>query len=96
MQTKIVYFTQTKNECPADCGILEEPPNGSVSTINGTKFGQFAQYSCDAGFELTGNSRRQCSVNGTWTEETPLCKIKGNASYYIVCYGFILCFSSLF
>lgn len=60
-----------------DCGDLEHPYNGSVTTDNGTTFGQFARYSCNFGFELNGNDSRQCGADGTWTGDAPSCKIKG-------------------
>lgn len=61
-----------------DCGDLETPVNGSVFVDFGTTFKQVVRYVCEKGFEIVGNHSRQCSANGTWTEEAPVCIIKGS------------------
>ena len=45
-------------------------PNGSVS-VRGTAI---AVYSCDQGFELVGDSTRECMNNLTWSGSSPTCR----------------------
>lgn len=71
--SKQLYFKLFKT----DCGCPDVPTNGSVTTDNGTIFGQFALYSCDTGFDLLGNKTRYCDTNETWSGNVPYCKIKG-------------------
>ena len=55
-----------------DCGPLDNPGNGSVSTPNTTR-GSIATYSCDTGFNLDGNMTRTCQVDGDWSGTAPTC-----------------------
>ena len=54
-----------------DCGTLTNPVNGQVSHTAGTTFGQTANYSCDTGYNLVGNSLRTCQDTGVWSGSTP-------------------------
>ena len=58
-----------------DCGILNPPQYGMIDFIE-TTFGSIATYSCNVGFNLTGNSGkdyRVCIVDG-WTGAEPSCE----------------------
>ena len=46
-----------------DCGSLDDPDNGMISYID-TTFGSMVTYSCNIGYNLTGNSNRLCTVEG--------------------------------
>ena len=59
-----------------DCGTLSDPANGQVSHPSGTTSGQIATYSCDPGYNLTGESTRMCQVNRTWSGIAPTCQRK--------------------
>ena len=48
------------------------PANGTVVVIGNTR-GDMATYSCNAGFELVGNSTRVCGDDGEWSGEAPMC-----------------------
>ena len=55
------------------CGALTNPPNGRVTYIDGTGFGQTAAYSCNTGYNLVGSSTRTCQLVG-WFESEPTCQ----------------------
>lgn len=57
----------------ADCGPLEAPSDGSVSTPDGTAEGSTATYSCMERFNLTGEGTRTCQSDGTWSGEALTC-----------------------
>ena len=60
-----------------NCGDPGSPMNGSV-TSNGTFLTSIAEYSCDFGFELIGDTQRICQRNEMWTNMVPEC----NRKYY--------------
>ena len=58
-----------------DCGPLNNPNNGTVN-FTLTTFGAIAVFSCDKGFNLTGNNGenyRECLFGG-WDGEDPICE----------------------
>ena len=57
------------------CGDPGVPMNGSVSS-NGTFVTSIAEFTCDFGFELIGNSQRVCHPDGTWSNMVPECRRK--------------------
>ncbi|XP_064386457.1 CUB and sushi domain-containing protein 3-like [Halichondria panicea] len=50
-----------------DCGDLFDPSNGAVNTSSGTTFMMTATYTCNTGYNLTGDMTRTCGANGTWS-----------------------------
>ena len=58
-----------------DCGILKDPDDGQVEFSN-TTFESTANYTCDLGYSLNGNSTRTCEANGNWSGDPPLCECK--------------------
>ena len=59
-----------------ECSSLSNPSNGRVRVI-----GNIATYSCNAGFRLSGNSRRTCTY-GVWYPKTaPSCDGSNNVYY---------------
>ena len=61
-----VHFTVAS--CPAlsiTNGVVTHPT---------TTLGAVATYSCDTGFQLTGNSNRTCQADSTWTATDPTCE----------------------
>ncbi len=66
----IVLFFPT-----VDCGPLTIM-NGMVDTTSGTTFMNTATYSCDTGYNLTGEATRMCQANGNWSGSEPTCPCK--------------------
>ena len=58
-----------------DCGSLEDPDNGQVDFSN-TTFESTANYTCDLGYNLNGNSTRTCEANVIWSGDPPSCERK--------------------
>ena len=56
-----------------DCGNLTAPANGQV-TLTETTFGRTANYSCNTGYNLVGNSTRTCQETGEWSGSVPTCE----------------------
>ena len=59
---------------PVSCGALSAPEHARVSTPEGTALGQRAEYSCEPGYELQGETARECQPNGGWSAAAPSCK----------------------
>ena len=57
-----------------DCNALTNPTNGQVDDSAGTTFEQTATYSCNAGYNLVGDSTRTCQANGVWSGSAPTCQ----------------------
>lgn len=57
----------------SECNDLPNPDNGIVSYDSRLE-GSIAQYSCNVGFVLEGQSTRLCQGNGTWSGEEPTCE----------------------
>lgn len=66
---------QIKCVSTADCSYLDAPLNGFITYTNNQSIGSEAHYSCKKGYELYGDSIRQCSENATWTGSVPECRI---------------------
>ena len=58
------------------CPVLSDPANGLVQ-MSDRGVGSTANYSCDPGFVLTGESEElNCTENGTWDPLPPTCESK--------------------
>ncbi len=80
-------FTGTAPTCKAvDCGALTAPPNGGVTTPNGTLFGATATYTCSTGFGLSGTATRTCQAAASWSGAAPTC-VATAPTYCDVVYG---------
>ena len=58
-----------------DCGKLNEPRNGKIENPDDTKHGDILKFSCDDGYDLTGDTTRECS-DGVWQGSQPSCQSK--------------------
>ncbi|NXL93129.1 C4BPA protein, partial [Alectura lathami] len=62
---------------PKPCGNPGEPSNGRLVEVEKFTFGSIANYTCDTGYRLVGNSHIECVVeNGllTWNGNVPFCE----------------------
>ncbi len=57
------------------CPRLSDPQYGNVE-LSGLTVGSTAAYTCDGGFQLAGNKKRQCQPNGQWSGNDPSCRSK--------------------
>ena len=55
-----------------DCGNVDQPIYGDVNAPE-TTFQAVATYSCISGYNLVGDSKRTCQVNGSWSGQIPQC-----------------------
>ena len=55
-----------------DCGDLTDPENGAVSVVN-TTLGSMANYTCNRGFDISGDVTRVCQQEGEWSGSIPKC-----------------------
>ncbi|XP_070602812.1 P-selectin isoform X2 [Erythrolamprus reginae] len=76
--TALGNWTQEMPSCKAvQCPSLKNPENGKENCSN--PYGHFAYYSsctfsCDSGFELAGSEKLNCTDQGNWTGEMPICE----------------------
>ena len=54
------------------CPVLAAPANGQLKSAN-RNYGGIATFSCNTGYQLQGNSDRQCLANGAWSEQDNTC-----------------------
>ena len=68
-----------------DCGDLPFPENGQVILLN-TSTGEqsLAEYSCNEGYMIEGETVRQCQETGIWGGTAPTCVGK---CVYMMCGG---------
>ena len=57
------------------CPSLNDPANGNVN-VSGDSFGQTAEYTCNNGFNLIGDSILTCGPDGQWSGNPPVCEGK--------------------
>ena len=57
------------------CESLTAPVNGSVTQPGQALYMSTADYSCDTGYVIEGQSTRMCQVDGTWSGSAPTCRV---------------------
>lgn len=57
---------------PAQCETPPSPEYGSVMVSN-SPHGSLAEYSCEEGYELSGQTIRQCISGQQWSDDAPRC-----------------------
>ncbi|KAL7984743.1 hypothetical protein Chor_003313 [Crotalus horridus] len=76
--TDLGKWTAATPSCEAiQCPPLKNPENGKENCSN--PYGHFAYYSscmfsCNSGFELAGSEKLNCTDQGNWTGDTPICE----------------------
>ncbi|KAK9524849.1 hypothetical protein VZT92_017214 [Zoarces viviparus] len=58
---------------PAECETPPGPEHGWVN-VTDTSFGSTVTYTCEDGYELDGESVRQCVSGRLWTNDAPVCR----------------------
>ena len=69
-----------------DCGPLTELANGQVIHTAGTRLGQTATYNRNTGYNLVGDSTRDCQASGNWSGSAPTCQgvlLKGDDTLFM-------------
>lgn len=70
----LAVVTGTQQQQLQQCGFPGRPAYGRISLIRDSyEKGQTVSYTCDSGFNLLGQSTRQCLDNGTWSGALPVC-----------------------
>ena len=57
------------------CPTLVPPANGNL-VLSGNTFGETANYTCNTGFILEGDSTLTCGGDGQWIGSSPVCNRK--------------------
>ena len=65
------------------CPLLENPSNGNVSMTGGV-YQDTVTYTCNNGFQLSGDPTRTCGSDGQWSGSAPTCDRKYNLQYNLV------------
>ena len=65
------------------CPTLVAPANGSL-VLSGNTFGETANYTCDTGFILEGDSTLTCGSDGQWIGSPLVCNRKKVISAFIL------------
>ena len=58
-----------------DCGELQPPQNGS-KTGDGHVYGDSIEFTCNAGYNLNGQTSAECLDSGFWSAQVPQCQRK--------------------
>ena len=68
------------------CPKLNDPMNGKV-VFSGLREGNYANYSCDSGYNLLGSPTIVCLSTGLWNPASPICYSKQQTitTSYILC-----------
>ena len=61
------------NSTAKDCGDSGLPDNGQVTLSSGTTLGSVATFSCNIGYDIIGETMRECGTDGVWTNSVPTC-----------------------
>ena len=74
-----------------DCPVLDDPDNGTVNCTLGddgvSSYEDTCNYTCDPGYELSGNNQRICLSNGRWSDDDVVHNCIGTYEpFYIWCY----------
>lgn len=61
--------------CSVTCVNLTDPQNGAVDQ-DGNLPGDTARYTCNSGYNISGNEIRICLEDGNWSGDEPVCNCK--------------------
>ena len=63
------------------CPTLDDPANGNL-VLSGNTVGETADYTCNTGFILEGDSTLTCGEDGQWSGSPPVCNRKYLSKMY--------------
>ena len=69
---KLISYFSAFYPAEIDCGDIAHPQNGEVSFSN-TTYNSVANYSCNTGYNLTGDVTRTCLNTSLWSDSEPTC-----------------------
>ena len=73
------------------CGSPLTPMNGLVHYIS-TTYQSIADYTCNAGYQLSGAATVTCEANAQWSSPPPLCDSELSILVYVChCHHWITC-----
>ena len=84
---KLLFFNFTQSSLTSAvvrCGVLPNQENGQVSIEDPPAYRTLANYTCDDGFLLMGESSRTCQLNGLWSGMPPLCARKSMLTWIVL------------
>ena len=71
----LIHFLNAPGSGTIMCPALENPPNGNL-VLSGNTVGETADYTCNTGFILVGDSTLTCGGDGQWSGSPPVCNRK--------------------
>ncbi|XP_022089140.1 sushi domain-containing protein 2-like isoform X2 [Acanthaster planci] len=66
------YKAAVESASLVTCGSVSEPANGRKE-VSRSNVGGVANFTCDDGYTLQGESELMCQKNGTWSADVPVC-----------------------
>ena len=66
------------SECPA----LSSPDHGQVTPGGSVPYPDTVNYTCNSGFNIIGETTRNCQSDGSWSGTDPTCIEKGIILFY--------------
>ena len=77
----LIHFLNAPGSGTIMCPALENPTNGNL-VLSGNTFGETADYTCNTGFILEGDSTLTCGGDGQWSGSPPVCNRKYLSKMY--------------
>ena len=69
-----MYFIKSLVSCP----LLDDPSNGTINCSLGDdevpSYEDTCSFTCDTGYELSGNDTRTCQSDGSWSGSDVVCR----------------------
>ena len=75
----IVYETSNTFYTDIQCSVLSTPANGEIVSCSSGRVGvgyegDSCNFTCNTGYELTGNDTRTCQSDGSWSGSDTTCR----------------------
>ena len=79
-----IFKVQCEMLAPPDNGDMMCVTTSNIQTMETIAYGGNCSFTCNTGYELTGNDTRTCQSNGSWSGSDTMCIIRG-----IICMCFM-------